>query len=109
MIERHRDIGSEGALDFDRVLGGEEPGAAVDVAHELDALFGHLAEGLQGEDLKPARIGENRAAPGGEPMKPSQRPNHLFARAEMEVIGVAQDDLGPGPLDLLRMKPSDRA
>ena len=109
MVERHGDVGAQGPLDFHGPLGRKEPGASVDVAGELDARLGNGPEGFEREDLKAARVGQHRFGPGGEFVETTQHRHHVLAGAEMQVVGVAENDPGPAPLDLGRVEAADGA
>ena len=62
------------------------------------------SEPFKGEDLEAARIGEHGPVPGGEAMQSAKRPHRLLPRAEVEVVGIPQNDLRAGSAHLLRMK-----
>jgi hypothetical protein len=47
----------------------------------------------QREDLEAARVGEHRAGPVLEAVQPAEARDQLVARLEVQVVGVAQDDL----------------
>jgi len=40
---------------------------------------------------------------------PAEGPDHLFAGPKVEMVGVAEDDLGAGPLDLGGVEAPDGA
>ena len=42
-------------------------------------------------------------------MEAAECPYHLFSGSEVEVISVAQDDLGPGAAHFVRVEPPDRS
>ena len=67
--------------------------AAVEVRAELDALIGELAEFGEGEDLESTRVGEHGAGPGDELVQAAQPANQLVPRPQIEMVGVAEDDL----------------
>ena len=56
---------------------------------ELAAL---LPRALEAVDLEAARVGEHGPAPGHEAVEPAQPPDPLVARAEVQVVGVPEDD-----------------
>ena len=76
---------------------------------ELDPILFDLAEPFEREDLEPARVGQHRPVPGGEPVQPAERLDHLFAGAQMQVVGVAEDDLRAGAANLVRMQTAHRS
>ena len=92
-VEHHLDVGAEQLLDarpptpgvrwwVRAVVGRAEGGAVV------------VDLGLEREDLVAARVGEREAVPVGEPAEPAERGDHLGARAQHQVVGVAEHDLG---------------
>jgi hypothetical protein len=109
VIERHGDVRAHGPLNLRRPLGGEGAVSSVHVALKLDAFFRDFSQPLEREDLEPPRIGEHGPVPGGEPMEAPHGAHGLLAWAEMQMIGVAQDDLGPGAPDVAGAEPTDHA
>ena len=105
VVERHGDVGAEGPLDLHGALGRERAVGAVDVALELDAVLADASEALEREHLEAAGIGEHRARPGGEAVEPAHRANHLLAGAEMQMVGVAEDDLRAGARHVAGLRP----
>ena len=67
---------------------------AVDGAFEGDTVLGHRAEFGEGEDLEAAAVGQDRARPVHEFMEAAELLHLFVAGAEIEVEGVAEDDLG---------------
>ena len=92
-IEGHHDVGTYGALDVHHVLGREEQFTAVDMRRETYAFFGHLADVGEREDLEAAAVGEDRTCPSLEGVQSTGLTEYLRTRAQVEMIGVAQDDL----------------
>ena len=92
-VESHHDVGADGALDIHDSLGGEEVSRAVDVRAEVGALFGEFALSRQGKDLKAAAVGEDRPLPAVELVETAGATDYFGAGPQVEVIGVAQDDL----------------
>ncbi len=60
---------------------------------ERHAFLGDLAEFAEAEDLKPARVGEDRAPPGHESMQPAELSHSFNPRPQVEVVRIAEDDL----------------
>ena len=108
VVEHHGHVGAECPLDLHGRFGSDRAGRAIDVADELDPVLLDLPESLEGKHLEAARVGEHRAVPGGEAVEPAQRLYHRLAGPEMQMIGVAQDDLRAGPEYLVRMQPAHR-
>ena len=107
VIERHGDVRAERPLNLHRPLRGERAVGAVDVALEVDALLGDPPEAFQREDLKASRVGEHRALPRGEPVEPAHRLDHFLAGPEVEVVRVAENDLGAGAAHVGRAEAAD--
>ena len=61
------------------------------------------------EDLETTRIGENRAVPARERVQPAELLDHVLAGAEMQVVGVAEDDLRADHAQLARVEALDRS
>ena len=99
LVERHHDVATEGELDVHGRFRREQVRVAVQVRLEQDAFVGHLAEIAEAEDLEAAGIGQDGARPGHETVQAAQLADGLVARAEEQVIGVGQDDLGVELLD----------
>ena len=122
LVEHERDVGAQRGLDRHRGLGADEPLAAVEVgakAHPLlldrqdrpvrlgaaarpparrrsraaaldlvgDAAVAHR------EDLKAARVGDDRARPAHELVEPAELGDELGAGREQQVEGVAEHHL----------------
>ena len=94
LVEGHGDVGAESDLHVHGVLGREEVAAAVQVRAEADAFVGDLAQGAEREDLEAAGVGEHGARPTDEAMQAAHAADGLVAGAQVEVIGVAEDDFG---------------
>ena len=108
-VEKHDDVRAEVALDFHRGLGADEGWGAVEVILETHALGGDFAELREGENLVAAAVRKDRAFPAHEAVEATEPGDEFFARADMEVVGVAEDDLGAQPLEFLRGHRLDRA
>ena len=66
----------------------------VQMRAEAHALVGDLAQLAEAENLKAARVGQHGARPTDEPVQPAHAPDGFVARPQIEVIGVAENDLG---------------
>ena len=83
---------------------------AVDMAAEGDALFFDASEVSQGKDLKAPGIGQDRPVPAHKTVNASPAVHEFISRPDMEMIGVAQRDLGADGFQVIRGQPSlDRA
>ena len=60
------------------------------------------------EDLEAARIGQDRAVPAGEGVQPAELGDHVVAGPEVQVVGVAEDDLRADRAQLVRVEALDR-
>ena len=102
LVEDHDDVRAQGPLHRHGLLRPQEDRAAIDGGPELDPRFGDSAHGPQTEDLEAAGVGQDRPRPVHEAVQPPQVPDGLGAGAQHQVKGIAQDDLGTEPLQLLR-------
>ena len=93
LVENHRDVGAEVALDFHRLLRAEEELRAIEVRAELDAVLPDLANLREAEDLEAAAVGEYRERPVHEAVQAARRADDVHAGADAEMVGVAEDDL----------------
>jgi hypothetical protein len=62
----------------------------------------------QREDLEAAGVGQDRPVPPHEAVQAAQLVDQVGARAEMQVVRVAEQDLGSESLELLRVDGLDR-
>src|ERR1700690_782294 len=67
---------------------------SVYVGPEFDTVLPYLSQCRETEDLKSSAIGEEWAPPVDEFMKSAHLVYDFMARAQIEMISVAQDDLG---------------
>ena len=109
LVEHHRDVRSERRLDVDDRLGREEARAAIEVRLEVHAGIGDPPASLEAEDLVAAAVGEHRARPADEAVQAAAPGDQVFARAQVQVIGVAEDDPGAGVDQVLLRQCLDRA
>jgi len=65
---------------------------AIEVRLEEHPVLGDLAKAAQAEGLKAPRIGEDGVGPGHETVQSSHLADELVAGAEVEVVGVGQED-----------------
>lgn len=95
LVEGHDDIGTDGALDAEAALRTEQVLAAVDVTGEGGALLGDLAAVGEAVDLVAAAVSQEGAVPLHELVESAGGFHYLHAGAEVEVVGVAENDLCP--------------
>ena len=67
--------------------------AAVDVRAELGTLLAQLADAGKGEHLETTAVGQHRAVETIELVQAARLLQHVEARSEVQVIGIAQNDL----------------
>ena len=75
---------------------------------KLDALFGDLTQLGKAEHLKTAAIGQDRLVPVHEFVQPTHLLHQIRTGANIQVIGIAQNDLRTDLFDLRRRHPLDR-
>jgi hypothetical protein len=107
-IEGHDDIGAEVLLNGDGFLRREAMRRTVNVTLEGDAVIVDFAGLREGEDLKAARIGEHGARPLHELMQAAHITDKFVAGAQIEMIGVAQDQRSIDVFEMLGRKRLDR-
>src|SRR5437899_1482354 len=108
LVERHRDVGAERPLDLDDRLRRQKARGPVERRAELDAVVAALAELGQAEDLEDAGVGEDRAVPAHEAVQAAEVAHDVRTRAEQQVVGVTEDDLRAGGLEVFGRERLDR-
>ena len=93
LVEGHADVGAEGDLHVDGMLGSKKVRTAVEVRAEADAVISDFAQRVEREDLKAAGVGEQGARPTDELMQAAHAADGFVAGPQVEVIGVAENDL----------------
>ena len=102
LVQSHDDVRADDALGVHVVLRGKGMAGAVDVRGEPAAFLGELADRSEGEDLEAAAVREDGPIPMLELVQAAGLPEGVQAGTEVEVVGVAEDDLG---LDVLFQVP----
>ncbi len=92
-VENHRDVRAERALDFHRLLRAEEQQRAVKVRTEFDAVRLDFPDFGEAENLEAAAVGENRLFPIHELVQAAGGADDFESGPDIEVVGVAEDDL----------------
>ena len=92
LVKSHADVGAEGDLNIDGMLGSKRVRTAVEVGAEADAVIGDFAERVERKDLEAAGVGEQGARPAHEAVQAAHAADGLVAGAQVKVIGVAEDD-----------------
>ena len=105
LVEAHRDVAAEVRLDRGCELGREARGRAVVDASERHALVVDARDRVaEREDLEAAGVGEDRQVPRHEAVQPAELADQLVAGPEMQVVGVAEQDLGAEVAHLVRVQ-----
>ncbi len=95
LVETHRDVAAQVALDLGGELRGEAGRrAVVDVAKRDSVVIDGEQRVAEREDLETARVGEDRPVPAHEPVQPAELRDQCVAGAEVQVVGIAEQDLG---------------
>src|SRR4030067_3491000 len=68
---------------------------AVYVGAEDGPIIGDLSQPGQAEDLVAAAIGDDGAVPAHEAVEAPHLSDDLHPRTQHEVVGIAQEDVGP--------------
>ena len=92
-VEGHHNVRAQRDLYFHRPLRRKQMRRAVQMRAETYALFFHLAQLAQAEDLEAAGIGQQRPVPAHELVQPAQLAHQLVPRSQIEMVGIAQNDL----------------
>ena len=93
LVERHHDIGTDDTFGIHHVLRSEDMLGTVDMATELASLLAQLADACQGENLETARVGQDGTVPCVELMQATSLTQGIKTRTQVQVVGVAQDNL----------------
>lgn len=93
LIKKHNDVRAEVSLDLHRGFRTDEGRGAVEVILKTNTFLGDFAQFRKGEDLEPATIREDRAIPMHEAVKSAETGDEFLAGANVQVVGVAKNDL----------------
>jgi hypothetical protein len=93
-VQDHRDVGPELRLNVDGTLGRQHVGGAVEMRSKRHALFRHLAHRREAEDLVPSAVGQDGMRPTDECMESAGTRNERRAGTKVQMICVAENDLG---------------
>ncbi len=93
-VEDHGDVRAEDALNGHGFLGAEEERGAVEVRAKFDPVRADFADFGKAEDLEAATVGEDRRRPIHKAMKAAGSLDDFQAGTDVEMVGVAEDDLG---------------
>ena len=92
LVESHDNVGAESDLNVDGVLGRKKVRAPIEMRAKADTVVRNFSERAEGENLEAAGVGEDGARPAHEFVKPAHAADRLVAGAQIEVIGIAEDD-----------------
>ena len=99
LIEGHRDIGAERDLHIHGMFRREEVAASIEMRAEVNSLVGDFAQTTEAEDLEAARVGQHGARPTDKAVQTAHAADRLVSGTQIEVVGVAKNDLGPEGFD----------
>src|SRR5712675_2310900 len=100
-VERHRDIRSEPGLNVDGLLRRQKMRGAVEMRSKLHAVLGDRAPGGEAEHLIAATVGEDGPRPSDERVKAAAPSDQVVAWPQVEVIRVAQENVGAELFEIL--------
>jgi len=92
-VERHQDIAAVSQLHIHRGFRSKRVQIAVQMRPEYHAVIGDFPHPAQAEDLEAARIREDGVGPRHEAVQPTQPADGLMPRAQIQMVGVGQQDL----------------
>ena len=93
VVKGHGDVRAEFALDLHGFFGAQEQRGPVEVRSEFNAMRPDLANLGEAEHLESATVGQDGLLPVHETMQPACRVDDLHARPDVQMVGVAQNDL----------------
>ena len=94
LVESHDDVGPDLAFDLHDTLRGEQVRRTVDVGLEADAFLADLSRGRERIHLVASAVGEDRPVPADKTVQAAGFFQNVRAGTQVQVIGIAQDDLG---------------
>ena len=109
LVEDHRDVRVQHALDAHRLLGRQQQLVAIDRRGEAHAVLGDLAQRAQREHLEAAGVGQDRPIPAHEAVQAAVLADHVQPWPQPQMEGVAEHDLGADLVQLARRHRLDRA
>ena len=108
-IQAHHDITVQAGLDGHSAFRFQAMAGTIDMGLKGNAIFIHFAELGQGKNLETAAVCEDWATPATELVQPAERLHDSVARAQCQMIGVAQDHGGARRFQLSDLHTLDRA
>ena len=93
LVKRHDDVCAEVVLRFHYAFRCKNVLATIDMTAESNAFVGDFAQVTKAEHLKTAAVGKDGAIPIHKFVQSACVAHKLTARAKIQVVGVAEDDL----------------
>ena len=93
LVKGHHDIGTNDALCVHHVFWREDMLRTIDMAAKLTTLFLQLADARQREHLETTRVRQDGAVPRVELVQSASLAQDIESWAQIQVVGVAQNDL----------------
>src|SRR6202043_4267799 len=100
-VQHHDDIRAQSDLNFKGFLRREKMLGAVEVRAKRDAVVRNFAQIAEAENLEAAGVGENRARPRHETVKPAHLADELMAGTKIEMIRVGEENLNAEVFEFL--------
>lgn len=82
---------------------------SIQVRAKRHALVGDLAQIVEAENLKAARVGEYRPIPRHEPVQSAHLPNRLDPRPQIKMVSIGQKNLHTQLFQYILRNALDRA
>ena len=101
-IESHDDVCTQRLLDFYGTLWGNEVGRSVKMGLEGNTLFRNFGKLLETENLITPAVGEDGVVPVHKFVQTTQRTDQVVPWPEIEMIGIAKDNLRPRRFQVFR-------
>ena len=92
IVQNHRDIATYRRLDFHHEFGRVEMPAPIDMRLKMNPIGIEFAHLRKAKDLKPARIGQISPIPRGKLVQASCLAEQIDPRAQIEMVGICQDN-----------------
>ena len=93
LVEHHGDVRTQRLLNFNRFFRRKKMFRAVQMRAEDHAFVRDFSQIGETENLKAARIGEDRSRPGHEAVQAAEPADAFVAGTQIQMIGVAEQNL----------------
>ena len=93
LVKSHYNVCANGALYVHHVFWREKMTRAIDMRLKGYPFFAQLAIAMERIDLIAPTIGEDRSVPTHETVQSACLLHDVHARAQVQVIGIGQDDI----------------